>query len=728
MLKVKKSNHKLRRIIHLLLFVFLSVSIIIIASLWPKHGTIINKIETTSRINPIHPLNEKVEKVSRKFAMLDNDFRGFMITKDAALFKSYQKGLKDILLDINVLNKYTENEKFLNKIKQNIYYKDSVSNILVKLNSQLDKLMATNTTEDKEIKKSELKPYDINNVLNSIEIDTIKSELKSETKKGLFKRLGNALKKKKDIEVQKETILIKMKFNNSSYSGTFVEQLGQLGNEVNSYYKNAFVNAAKQQDEIKEKELELVASNKEVLINIEKIISSFKKPGINATTELHKQNSESTIIAAEQLKTIITYLLILLISVTVLLLLYSLLASNHEKLLASEKEKSDVHAKVKDHLLASMSHEIRTPLNSIIGFTQLLENTELEKQSKEMVESIAFSSNSLLTIVNNTLDFLKSEKGLMKIQKVEFNPFSEIQSTTSILKVLADNKNIDFIVTNNIPTNIQVKGDKNKLHQLIYNIVGNAIKFTNEGKVEIRASVYYRKSSKQQRLKLDISDTGKGIKNADLEKIFDEYYQTEDSNAAQSTGLGLAICKELVTLQGGAITAKSTVGKGSIFSFHIDYDDLTTEVVEALETNIVKSKEPDSNIQSLIKPNILEKNTCIFIVDDDHIQLAWIRKALQNKGYKCFAFNKAKAALASVPIYFPDFIFTDINMPEMGGIELLEAAKKINPNIYIIACTGDNDEELFLKYEQLGFHSSVTKPFAIKTIIDIIENPALQKK
>lgn len=701
-----KEKYNLKRIIHLLLFSLLIITIIVLVINWPKHDTLVKQIETSAvQIDSTHPINSKIELLSIKYGNVDNKFREFIITKDANTFKQYQTGVKELVYALDSLNKYSANETLLSKVKDGLKQKDSINGILLSVHKQLDVLLNTNPQDFAPKAGYKFVPYNIDTVANSITIDTLKSTTQTKQKK-LFGRLGDALKKKKSQDVSMEKVYFKVSYDKKTVSGNVVEQIATFGTELNNYYKKIFSKVGKQQASLKQRELQLVLANKQILNNLDNLFNSYKFLGKEADKSIHKQNIDNTIEAGLKLERIIKTLLALLLATIGLLMLYSYLASRHEKKLQQEKLKSDNHAKVRERLLATMSHEIRTPINSIIGNTILLEKENLPTAAVDNVSSISFSSNSLLNIVNSTLDFLKTEKNLMQFYAEPFKPNEEISKASNSLSVLAHKKNVDFVVENLIPQDMILKGDVAKLHQVIYNLTGNAIKFTDKGKVSIKASAKTITTDKQ-RISVAITDSGVGIKQEDIERIFEPYFQINNKKAAQGTGLGLALCKELVVLQGGNIEVTSTMGKGSTFSFYIDYP------MVADDTEI-QSHANSKNNNNQIKATV-------FIIDDDAIQLAWLAKALSNQNLTVYTFSNALNAIDKFKELKPQYIFTDINMPEMDGLTLLNEIKKMdNSDVKIIACTGETDLDEQENYKQKGFYNVLLKPIKAEDLIKLI--------
>jgi signal transduction histidine kinase/CheY-like chemotaxis protein/HPt (histidine-containing phosphotransfer) domain-containing protein len=237
------------------------------------------------------------------------------------------------------------------------------------------------------------------------------------------------------------------------------------------------------------------------------------------------------------------------------------------KLTSTEIERE---AHMKSDFLANMSHEIRTPMNAVIGMAQMALREELPPAARDYVNQIKSASDSLLTIINDILDFSKIESGKMNINMAEYEPLSVVNDVANIIRTRIGNKNLELIVDfdPNIP--YQIMGDSTRIKQIIMNIANNAVKFTREGRVELKVG-FERTTEHEILLKVSVSDTGIGIKEEDLGKLFQSFSQVDSkrNRNIEGTGLGLAISKQLVTLMNGKISVESEYGKGSTFAFEV---------------------------------------------------------------------------------------------------------------------------------------------------------------
>ncbi|MBK8344370.1 MAG: hypothetical protein IPL12_14275 [Bacteroidetes bacterium] len=239
--------------------------------------------------------------------------------------------------------------------------------------------------------------------------------------------------------------------------------------------------------------------------------------------------------------------------------------------LESEKERAEYSEKVKEQFLANMSHEIRTPMNAILGMTRLLLEKEPRTDQLKYLNSIKHASDNLLVIINDILDLSKIEAGKINLESIPFDIRNEIKSVFETMKVNADDKNLELKtdIENSIPKTII--GDPYRLSQILLNLTGNAIKFTEKGSVTIKTTAAMQ--GEKVLLTFSVIDTGIGIAKDKLDYIFDMFTQETSSTTRKfgGTGLGLAICKKLIELQGGAISVDSEAGKGSVFSFTLPF-------------------------------------------------------------------------------------------------------------------------------------------------------------
>ncbi|AFM05908.1 signal transduction histidine kinase [Bernardetia litoralis DSM 6794] len=377
-----------------------------------------------------------------------------------------------------------------------------------------------------------------------------------------------------------------------------------------------------------------------------------------------------------------------------------LMATNED--LKKAKEQAEAATKTKEQFLSTMSHEIRTPLNAIIGMTHLLKNDRLEGEMAENIEILEFSAQNLLSLINSVLDISKMEAGKMAFEQAEFDLPILIQNTVEIFKARAEEKNI--FLRSNIDKNIpkSLLGDSTRLSQILNNLIGNAIKFTDEGTVTITVRLLHHKTEKVELL-FAISDTGIGISSEKINSIFEDFSQAEEDTSRKygGTGLGLAITKQLVELQGGTINVMSTMMVGSTFSFQLGFK---IGKIQAITANL-----PDAtNIKNL-------KGVRILIVEDNKVNQILVRKFLNNWGASSQIAENGQIALDLFKKDNFDVVLMDLQMPVMDGYEsarqmrlLEENTDKFTPIIALTASTLLNERERII---QVGMNDFLSKPF-----------------
>jgi len=391
------------------------------------------------------------------------------------------------------------------------------------------------------------------------------------------------------------------------------------------------------------------------------------------------------------------------------------LAELASKLASTAQSNAEDAVKSKQQFLSNMSHEIRTPMNAIIGFTKVVLKTDLTPKQREYLTAIKLSGDALIVLINDILDLAKVDAGRMTFEQTPFKLALSISAMLHLFETKIQEKNLELIkiYDNDIPE--VLVGDSVRLHQIILNLVGNAVKFTIQGKIIVEVKLLSQDDHKAT-IAFSVSDTGIGISEDNIEKIFDNFQQASSNTSRLygGTGLGLAIVKQLVEAQGGTVDLKSKLGEGSTFSFTLDF--MKTKARAITETEII---ELDSDI----------KHIKVLVVEDMSLNQLLMRTVLEDFGFECEIAENGSIAIEKLKVKKFEIVLMDLQMPEMNGFEATTYIRKtMNSAIPIIALTADVTTADLEKCKSVGMNDYIPKPIDERLlytkIVSLVKKPA----
>lgn len=373
--------------------------------------------------------------------------------------------------------------------------------------------------------------------------------------------------------------------------------------------------------------------------------------------------------------------------------------------LEAAKLKAETANRAKSVFLSNMSHELRTPLNAILGFSQLMErDAAIGYEHKRELQTINRSGQHLLALINDVLEISRIEAGRTVITHAPFNLNEMLTAISDIVRVRADMKGLLFSIERNGILPNFVRGDEQHLRQVLINLLGNAMKYTDSGRVILRLTPL------NQNIRFEIIDTGAGISDEDQLKIFRTFYQCElGISKGEGTGLGLAISQEFVQLMGGEITVTSEIGRGSEFVFTLPLPETTAPETTQNQQRVVGISSPTTPIK-------------ILIAEDNVDSRLLITRLLENIGFTVRCVENGQHAVSIFQTWQPDFIWMDMRMPVMDGYTAAREIRSLpkGNQVKIVALTASAFNEDRSTILEAGCDDMLTKPFKEKDLFDLM--------
>jgi len=388
-----------------------------------------------------------------------------------------------------------------------------------------------------------------------------------------------------------------------------------------------------------------------------------------------------------------------------LLIIWDMARTNrYRKALEIAKAQAEYHSMAKQQFLSNMSHEMRTPLQSIIGFSEVIK----AESSSPHIDALQKSSNHLLSVINEMLDYSKIISGKFSFKNEPFRITEIFEELDEIFSWDCHKKGLEWNFEQNdlIPNHLTVIGDRYRMKQILYNLLGNAIKYTEKGSIKLRidAEIF----AKNFDLQLIVSDTGQGISANKLAFIFEEYEQAGVDHTS-GTGLGLNIVKQLVDGMNGTITVESEVGKGSVFTVNLSLPITEPKLIETIE---------------VIEQEKIHFSGAVWLVDDDELILQLCSHILSQEKIEHRCFSSAESLLNEEWDENVQLILSDFRLPGMNGIELGKRIRAKHPELKMIALTAQVLPEEQQEILESGFNDLLIKPFKKDELLELIKNYA----
>lgn len=639
----------------------------------------------------------------------ENHIRVYSLTKQNQYLKLFGKKVKSIKNELDSLRaSEISNKHSIQMIDSMIFLIDVRSKKLNAFAIIKKEKEGINYTEQALKELSDASNYSRKEFESSITkktiVDTIKKIKKKIDEPKSF--LGIRFGKKKESKYEVVDRVIERQ--EIGIDSSFLKKQDSLFNSFKVELESSRKKEQETRARLMHEELKLVDENSIILQKIKKLLTELEQQQIK---DINKKVKQTEHIAKDSI-ILIAIVIIVGFIFGVLFILFTLLDLSKSDYLKTQlihaKAKAEKLAKVKEEFLSSMSHEIRTPLNALIGFSRQLEKTEMNSEQIKYVQVIENSSNHLLGLVNDILDLAKVEAGKLVIEKQYFEPNKLIQEVYNLLSESARKRKLDFSWTYEGEDQYYFESDPFRLKQILLNLGSNAIKFTTKGSVNIKAVM--EADGDKNTLKVSLIDTGIGISSDKLEHVFENFSQAESFSARKygGTGLGLSISRRLARLLGGDLSVTSELDKGSEF---------------CLELPIIKGKvivETSAFKQVKKVPKELKQKS-ILIAEDDEYSSLLMQTIFKNWGLKTTFVNDGLKALECIKSKPYDILLTDINMPEMGGVDLCKNIRtSLNLDLPIIALTANVRKVDLDKYIKEGMSAYLLKPFEEEELLEIL--------
>lgn len=625
---------------------------------------------------------EEFRKLNHLIAEAENSVRIFTITKDRSYLNEFYKTSETIETHLETLNAIAKKDQFLVKeidsISTLVHNKITLQNQLIHLKRQQKKSDVYQKVVQ-EIESLESKPP---------KIDTIEEKVE---KKGLLRKIFGGTKEETKLKID----TLEEKKDISKEIASSLSEYEKEEQQLEKYLTNRELILTRRDKAITDK----------IVAKIDTVEKYFEK-----VTQNRAEAASETLDETKQLINIIgaTSAVLILFLIFIILNDYQVIQQNRKKLELA-KQKAEHLAKVKDDFLSNMSHEIRTPLNAVVGFTEQLKFTPAGEDQKKYVRIIYDASQHLLSIINDILDYAKIEAGKISLEKIPVDLNQCIDTVYESLRPKASEKNLTFTYSIDETFKKQgIIGDPVRIKQILFNLINNAIKFTNAGEIRCQLLKEERKYH-QNILKIIISDTGIGIASGQKYKIFQKFDQADSSTTRKygGTGLGLSIVKQLVSLHRGKIEVDSELNIGTTFTITIPI-------------KLAKLPEDANEKIEQIQKQIDLSDKKLLVADDEDYNLMLLENILKKYNTRTNTAHTGYEVIEALKEENYDLLMLDLQMPDLDGISTAKKIRKSGLKIPIIAITAAVTPEKEVQSKNAGIDEIIAKPISEKSLVNVL--------
>lgn len=566
---MRKLKFKHRKAIHYALLAGVIILEVAVTIIWYKEN---QKEETLSKIyssiDSMNRISRLTNNANDAFIDSQKHLNNYIMYKDKISLDKYTASLSQFKELINSLNTETKREKTLKKI---LLKKAGFETNIKALQNAIDSIITlqSDPNNNKTIKNFKLQKFEFKKTLDSLKTDSY-IMVDSVSKKGLFSRLGDAISGKVDIQKEQLNTIVTMKYKDKVTTGSVEEQIHNVLITTDKYYAGEFNQLKKSFINLRNQDLKLIAINNELLTLSQQTLPNYNDAldivHGDSQNKLHNQLNSS----AKVRNYSIVILVLLMLIISIILFNFTRMAFEYEKRLTTAQQQIRQSLDFKNKIMGMISHEIRSPLNIISIYSKKVSESITDVKIKDTFKSIQFTTNSLVHLSNQILEYSKDENYQPQLKCANFNLKTEIYQIISSMSSLVESKGNKIEISSNLSTNCEVYSDPTKIHQLLYNIIGNANKFTDHGIIDIKINLEDI-SNFERNLQIEVDDNGTGIAEKDLKRIFESYYQGTTSKKINDlgVGLGLSLCKEIIELFDGKISVKSKEGNGTTVTFNL---------------------------------------------------------------------------------------------------------------------------------------------------------------